>query len=366
MPLIKDGRIHGPVICVFFLVCLKLVGLVFAVFVFGKFSPLVDANLYLTDSFSSDMAFRTRLIQHIVTFINGFGGAISAHLFFGLVSLSGVLYYIFKGGTRLLFCLTLMLPSSLIWTSIVGKEAIFYGCFTLSLVIWTRFLVKKCTVIDYILISLATVMCALLRPHYAVVLCWLFLSAVIVDKLKSRAWLWLIVLAIVSCILVYAFEWRDLLVRGYGAIERTARASRFELLGISKDVNVGFDDYVSLLPLGAIFGIVGPMPSELIGRPIFIPFFLEGVLILLSPVALYFYACTQSFDGKQEFKTIFFMCLAPAIIALIVLHSPFGLLNPGSAIRWRVNFETVFYLAPLLLLYCFKDNHHNENHPLSP
>tara|TARA_B110001469_G_C9488516_1_gene244568 strand:+ start:57 stop:185 length:129 start_codon:yes stop_codon:yes gene_type:complete len=33
----------------------------------------------------------------------------------------------------------------------------------------------------------------------------------------------------------------------------------------------------------------------------------------------------------------------------IIIHAPFGILNPGTAIRWRVNFELIFYLAPILI-----------------
>jgi hypothetical protein len=49
-----------------------------------------------------------------------------------------------------------------------------------------------------------------------------------------------------------------------------------------------------------------------------------------------------------------------------VLHAPFGLLNPGSAIRWRVNFEKIFYLAPLLLMYRFIDDAPTKNNSPSP
>ncbi len=43
---------------------------------------------------------------------------------------------------------------------------------------------------------------------------------------------------------------------------------------------------------------------------------------------------------------------ASVIILLI------GILNPGSPIRWRVNFELIFYMAPLLLFLEAKKNDH--------
>jgi hypothetical protein len=146
-------------------------------------------------------------------------------------------------------------------------------------------------------------------------------------------------------------------------IDHTARASRYVLFGIEPGTAVGFNTYKSLLPLGALLGIIGPLPTEVYSRPIFIPFFLEGVLILLLPAGVYLYACKQSFVHKHRFKSIFWLSLVPAILALMVLHAPFGLLNPGSATRWRVNFEAIFHIAPFLLLYGFIDNDRHENHP---
>ena len=51
----------------------------------------------------------------------------------------------------------------------------------------------------------------------------------------------------------------------------------------------------------------------------------------------------------KEFNLFFYYMIFPSLIILVIIHSPFGILNPGSGIRWRVNFETIFYLTPLLL-----------------
>lgn len=347
------------------LVGVKLVCTLLAVSVFARFSPLVDADLYLSGFYSSESAFRTRVIQWLVTLFSNFGGAYFAHWSFGIVSLSGLFYYYWKGGARWQLCLFLLLPSTMIWTSVIGKEAIFYGGFTLSLVVWVRFVTRKCTGSDYFFLIVAVLVCVVFRPHYAVAIAWLFLSTFLVDKTEENAWIWLSVSAFLGCCMVYAFVWDELLLRGFGGIEPSARASRFLLLGIDKKTSLGFEIYKSLIPQGALLGIIGPMPSELLARPVFIPFFLEGILILLFPVLVYIYANSQILKEKKRFNKIFWMCLAPAVFALMVLHAPFGLLNPGSATRWRVNFEAIFHLAPLMLFYGFFDDDRRENRPLS-
>ena len=345
------------------LLCLKLLCTLLGVFVFSRFSPLIDSDLYLSGFYVSDGSLRTRIIQGIVLTLSNFGGSVFIHWSFGVMSLAGVLYYFWRGGVRWQLCLPLLLPSALIWTSVIGKEAIFYGAFTLALVIWSRFVVRKCTATDYVLLSVALLVCAMLRPHYGVVLVWLFISVVLVEKFKNDSWPWLLLLALLGCGILWLVAWGPLLDRGWGGIDPNARASRFVVFGIEPGTGDGFQTYKSLLPLGVLIGIVGPLPTEVYLRPIFTPFFLEGVLILLFPAVVYLYARKQSFEKKQLFKTIFWLSLVPAILALMVLHAPFGLLNPGSATRWRVNFEAIFHIAPLLLLDGFLDNDRHANHP---
>ena len=352
-----------PVRFIVALLGLKLFCTLLAVFVFSRFSPLIDADLYLSGFYVSDAAFRTRIIQGIVLATSKFGGAVFVHWFFGILSLAGVLYYYYRGGIRWQVCLPLLLPSTLIWTSVIGKEAIFYGAFTLALVIWTRLAVIKLNLTDYGLLVAAVVICLLLRPHYAIGILWLFVSTLVIKKSKKNAWVWLFLLAIFGLSILWLFVWDPLLDRGFVNIDPTARASRYVLFGIEPGTAVGFNTYKSLLPLGALSGIIGPLPTEVYSRPIFIPFFLEGVLLLLLPAGVYLYACKQSFVNKHHFKSIFWFSLVPAILALMVLHAPFGLLNPGSATRWRVNFEAIFHIAPFLLLYGFIDNDRHENHP---
>jgi hypothetical protein len=43
-------------------------------------------------------------------------------------------------------------------------------------------------------------------------------------------------------------------------------------------------------------------------------------------------------------------------IIVSLMHAPFDILNPGSVIRWSVNFELIFYMATLLLFLETKKN----------
>ena len=51
----------------------------------------------------------------------------------------------------------------------------------------------------------------------------------------------------------------------------------------------------------------------------------------------------------------------PAIFLLMIIHAYFGILNPGTAIRWRINFELIFYFAPYLIYLNLKEFKNEKN-----
>jgi len=349
------------------LILLKAIGVAFATLIFARFTPLVDSENYLNGSLVGDLAFRTAVVQWLATKLNAIGGRYFAHFAFALISVAGLAYYYISGGRRQVLVLTLLLPSSLVWTSIVGKEALFFAGMGLAIVIWSKYVVGEMEWYDMIVAALAIVACSSLRPHYAIALLWLFIAVAVLKKWKERAGpvIALILLLFASLIFYLMFP-QDLLGRGYGNIDPSARASRFQMLGVAVGTEDGFRQFKSWIPLGLLIGIVGPLPSEVAKRVEFLPFFLEGVFILLAPLFVALIASQYKFIRKSEFFRFFGWCLVPAILMLMALHAPFGLLNPGSAIRWRTNFEQIFYLAPLLLFFRFLDNPHSENRSLPP
>lgn len=199
-----------------------------------------------------------------------------------------------------------------------------------------------------------------MRPHYSVALLWLFLSVLVLRKLGRKSFLVLIIVLMVGAVIGYFTVLNELLLRGFGGIDPLARASRFVELGINQSSPEGFEQFKRLAPLGFIYGVIGPLPSEVINRIEFLPFFIEGLIILLFPVFVYIFVKMSNLKLKDRFFTIFWWCLVPAIIVLMIIHAPFGLLNPGSATRWRVDFEQIFYLAPLLLFFRLIDEEKNS------
>jgi len=328
---------------------IKFLGTLFALYVFGKYTPLYDSLNFIQNGYAEDQHLRVKIIQVITKFLVDFTHSkFLPHLFFSIFSGLGLLIFSLLT-KRITPLLLLLLPSSLVWTSIVSKEAIFFLFFSLILIAWWKIIIRQVKLLDWLLIGISLLVCMLLRPHYSLALCWLLTSAVILCyEIKRKK----IILAVLFIIFISAMKylWPDLVVRGYGAIWKLARASRFDTLQINS-----IDDFMDYIGTGFIFGIIGPLPSELIKRPEFIPFFLEGVAILLTPL-LMLKIILKNQKTKALLLENYLVGLFPAILMVMLLHSPFGVTNPGSAVRWRVNFELIFYFAPLLLYWESRKN----------
>ena len=347
--------------CLMALVAIKILGVAFATMVFAKYTPLVDSQLYLKGYYQIDPLLRTQIVHRMAVALNFIGGAFFTHFIFGMISVVGFVYYYLTGGKNWILMCFLFLPSSLVWTSIVGKEALFFGSMGLALVIWSKYVVEPLKLFDLVGLLIALIVCGLMRPHYAIAIFWIIFSTTLIKKLQARAIPILIIALLAFTIVCYITVWDNLLHRGFEGIDPTARASRFGSLNIDLNSPDAFERYKRLVPLGMIYGILGPLPSEVLMRIEFLPFLLEGIFIMTLPVMIFVIANKLQFSNKTLFFRFFFYCLVPAMLMLMVLHAPFGFLNPGSATRWRTDFEQMFYLAPLLLLSRFMDEKKEEN-----
>ncbi len=353
----------NPLPAVLILVAIKLLGVVVALGIFAHYTPLVDAEMYLSGAYSKTDNVRTSFVQLLVDSLRWTGSPIFIHACFGLVSIFGIAYYFVRGGRQLLVLVPLVLPSALIWTSVISKESLFYGAFSLGIVIWSRYLSGKGDRIDFFFLTLSFFLALTLRPHYTLALGWLFFSVVMLRRLGRHSKFLIIFFASILILIIAVFIWDDLLARGFGAIDPRGRASRFGDLSIEPGSDSGLASFKTLLPWGLIIGIIGPTLSEVAVRPEFTPFFVEGLIILSSPLIIYFVARRCLTSNYSRFKCIFLWSLFPSILLLLIMHAPFGILNPGSAIRWRVNFEAALTLAPLLLYYSIRDKNEDNSFP---
>ena len=342
---------------------IKLFGVCFSIFIFHKFSPLIDANLYIDHFYSSTREIRTRTVQEIVLLFSVFN-EIVIHYVFGCISLIGFFYALIKFNFKPILLIFLLLPSSIVWTSIVGKEAIYFGFFTLLIFIWITALNDKLKLIDLILFIFSVIVCLVFRPHYLICIFWLYFSLIIIKyffKYKNIVLFFTFLGLVILCLnIVYSDEilWRAVSLIDY--YSRSARFVHYNILPPEIAAKIEFYDQIFLSFKDAIikdwiYSIIGPRFDELFVRIEFIPYFIEGFLILSFPLMMYIYALKRNIDEFKKFNMLYLYSLIPALCLIILVHIPFGILNPGTGIRWRVNFESIFYLTPMLIYFNYKN-----------
>lgn len=338
---------------IFLYILIKIIGTLFALYVFNYFTPLVDAHNYIEGYYASETVYRTLIIQKITTFIVNLTNPLFTHYVFSFFSGLGILILSCTMKNKFILLL-LLFPSAMVWTSIVGKEAIFYGCITLILAVWSvqiNNVKRKNSNVLHLTTFVLLGICLILRPHYTIPFIYLLLSSFILYTVNTKKLqIFFLGTILFSTSLLIFYIWsvipENLMRRAYGSIDHLARASRFEYYNIDL-LNPHLVFTKELILRDGIFGIIGPFPSELLLRFEFIPFFIEGIMILTIPLIIaYMLKKTKKY---HTYKKYFYYAILPAIFMLIISHAPFGILNPGTAIRWRVNFELIFYAAPLIL-----------------
>ena len=82
-----------------------------------------------------------------------------------------------------------------------------------------------------------------------------------------------------------------------------------------------------------------------------------------------FFFILLRFNKNFSFPNLYFKNyiygIIPAIVIVIMVHAYFGILNPGTAIRWRINFELIFYFAPYLIYLNLNELKNEKNPTLS-
>jgi hypothetical protein len=315
-------------------------------FLSDHFSLTTDEKNYVSGHFvNQSTAHSTMIIQRIVSFSIPKIGEFGTNAMFSILSIGGFLYYINfdKKNGDLNIAWILLLPSSLIWTSIIGKESISYLALSIMIFSWINIIKDNSRKINYGVIIISFLVYLVMRPHYAFGVTWIFISSYLLYNKHSKLTL-LCFFSIYFFLFLYFIN-PVIIERASGCCNALATTNRHDLFNIKS-----LEDFKSIVPLGFIFGIIGPLPNELSAKTYLIPFFIEGLLILFFPLlCLHFTINHSNFNKNNIFYKHYLYSLSPSLFLLMIIHSPLGILNLGSAIRWRTNFELFFYLIPLLL-----------------
>lgn len=346
------------------LLLVKLGATGFALAVYARVTHLGDAERYLAAQPQWSLAAftdRTTLTDTVYAALRtALMSDVAVHAFVSLV-LAWMIWRVFRGlyvfTDRPLFWAAVLLPHFLVWSGYVGKEALAIAVFLL--------VVRGCADISvygrtaYGPLLLALLFGVVLRPHYGLAYLWLvgatlLFSPALVRRLRSftlpaQASIQLY-LALLFAVLIAATQ--SLWVEPFMAVMHTAEQYflAYDAAGNRGGVKwSGPADFITSMWWGLPAAIVGPLPAEALQRPIFMPVLAEGLLALALLVWLSARLVRKA-RVDRGLRWVIMLGFLPAVALALVIHYPFGVFNPGSALRYKQALAPLLYFYPLLLL----------------
>lgn len=356
-------------------VIIKLFALWFSLTVFSTYTKLADADSYVAGEWVSKVWFdRTYSVGNISYFLASNLGKNWAYIVFALVSGLGIAITMIRMPSAAFWRIgpLFFLPSTTIYTSIPGKESLAGFGICLILAWWFSFLENKKTILTLTVLPLGLFIYAFLRPHYALAVCYIVFLTLIwrpVFKVSNKiinfycmnrlsfGVVFLVITMTVAFSLPNFFDLMSNLIKVALSYfpAGNGRADRHAWLSWTVE-----EDFWTNLWWSLPFSIIGPLPNEVVERPIFLPFALEGMFIL----ALILFALIRLVKcGNLQKQKYTLTVIVPGLLLLVMLHAPFGTANPGSAIRYRAAFEWILLIPLVFLAFDEKSSRSFFQHP---
>lgn len=347
-------------------IIVKILFTLFAVFVYNHFSHLADSERYLNATMDlNNFLDRTQLVDNIFSLLRCLiSSKLLVNIFISII-FGFSFYFVFKDllnfiDKKLLY-ICFLLPSFQIWTSVAGKEIIAIA----GLLFFVKWIVNiqfgRKNRIIYLLVGVFFGI--LLRPHYGIAYAYLASSIIILSNVKFAnfsKWFYILLLAIMSIILalilaVTADLWSEkflavlVIIKNYFLSSDTAYANRYYIQW------GGVADYFYNIAWGFWVSIIGPTLYETLNRIVYAPFFIEGIISLALMIYI-FYRFYKVTEINVLYRKYFYIAFIPAVIIVLMIHYPFGVFNPGAAIRYKQNITPLIYFYPLLVLACINES----------
>lgn len=351
----------------FYYFIIRLFYLVFAVTVYAKLTTLGDTELYLNAPLGSlsDFSFllnSTKMMSAIGGVFGIFGGSnVMTNLPFTILSFFMVKWVIDKHHFRRyinnkLLLLILSLPNFCIWTDVCSKETVglVFSAILGSLIL--DFLNGNYTIKKKHLFAIY--LCLVFKPQYLAFIIQGLLVIYIMNRFcrtVTRKFIFGSLVVLCNLLLLYLVrdvinEYADIMYAHFDV--SIAKSTRDNLW--LKD-----NDFFYEAPRGMFVAFFGPTVSEMMHTPTHLIAGIESCILLMLFLILgshFFYRLVYQYKLNV---TIFFSYFI-IITGIALLHYPFGIFNPGSAIRYRTNFLFLFILLFLYLQKTYKHIYNKE------
>lgn len=331
-------------------IIIKLIYMILAIAVISKFTTLGDTFDYfylnkpqfgtLSELFLNS-TFYMNITGHTLYLLTG---KFIANIPFIFLTVYGI-YYPLKRiphtNKQLIFLLSILsLPSFGIWTSICSKESVgvfFMGVilgYCIDLIERKR---KKPNLLEFFSFFLLLIFKTQYLPAILVIIMFTFISNKFGLRKEGKTIIFFLGLI---CLLILLY-----LVRDYAQTFAEILPAHFSQKSHSTRENIfwvyQYDIYYYAIQ-GMYISFMGPTINEALNNKMQLFVFIESYIIL----ALFIIFFIRTFMQDRINLYLFYLLIFPLILILLV-HYPFGIFNPGSAIRYRENFYA------FLVIYTF-------------
>jgi hypothetical protein len=258
---------------------------------------------------------------------------------FQTIGFIGIVYLLMSvpASARKTLSLFLMLPSYTLWTSIATKESIVSFC----VAILSGYLIRQYyygTRIN-ILHTFAGVLLYIFKPHYLIAICYAWLAKLFGTYVKQKALVaYLGFLVSLLGLIVFSKEIVDLAFHVQWSFETVAnvRSTRLEPFFVDK-----FDVFWKF-PEGFYRAFVGPTIEEVVTTPLHMITFIESMILLVA-LAL------AILRRIRDIPVYSFVVGLGTTFWIMFPNYPFGVMNAGSAIRYRSGWIVIVFVAITVL-----------------
>jgi hypothetical protein len=267
------------------------------------------------------------------------GNPILINIAFQSITFVGLVYLLLSVPTsaRLGLAGLLMLPSFTLWTSIASKESIVVSC----VAIVAGYLIRQYTMGSRLNLihAFALLLLYIFKPHYLIPIAYAWSTQTIGKWVKQKALLaYLGLLASLSGLIVFSEKIMELAFEVQWSFEIVAdvRSTRLEPFFVDKM------DVFLKAPEGFYLAFMGPTLEEVMTSPLHLITFIESSILL--------FVLLLTLMSRFRDIPLYNMIVGMGISFWVLFPNySFGVMNPGSAIRYRSGWIILIFLAISIL-----------------
>lgn len=351
------------------LMIVHLLGSIFAYTVYIKLTSLGDG--YLPKDFPEAIRqgsyglgiSRSMVIHAIYYYVGSFLPGVLAPLALGQIVAIATWHAfrdIYSQINRQLFWVCNLFPHFLIWSGSSSKEQIvlIFGIFVIGFVTKRLFLVHKLTFMSLFVVCFSLAFILFVRPNYFPIYFIIFLTSLLAPTLnKAKIYrlsvgVWAFVFSLITMLAISVTSaFTSFFSKDFIYYMREVKGHFLDLPGRSNRYNIQWDtisDFFYNSLWGIPHGFIGPTLVETISKPIQFPVFLEGIAYLF--VLCYLFTKLLKLAYASNKVRVYILPYLFVALVIIFVSYPFGIFNPGSALRYKQSMHPVLFFYPLLIL----------------